>query len=677
MTHARVRGAGLRYDRSVLGQRQSWSVVHRGLEYPGEIVVVEAVDPDLGLPLANDLSFRVVFYTVPRRIPVAQLRDPRIAIAVPRRSADPASESLSREVDSIRETSVRYMAGTDSESSALRTTMAERADSLMAELARRQTLNYSQGRIYTQAGVTVRPADRFDANGMDTWVQRIVERVLADTFPTLPFEWADFPSTLTADKIDAVFRGLFQGDPAAAETAAAFAPALGLSSPDAPTVFDGGDCSALGAIEDALASEGGEMDAQSLIGLLCRGHGLNRDLAYLYVLAFVRRSHAGVGVSGNSLRSPLDETLPGEWVTSDILADLHFPTFLADHLGAVRARPPLTWNLALPYATLMADGLEAAEGEAEIATQEGRLLSALGEMGGRMEQSRQDIEALAHVLDGDADVERADLDKLQVLCTSTGYLGFYAVAVESFASPSGLRRALDMRERLDRLSSVVLSITEALTYLTEMTTGKEHPELAIRKDSVMGRIGMDSLLADPSLWGSVEDSFRQLRGDYASAYVSHHARYHDESVELLAMLERLGPQVEALASFNGVPELGGPFHADVPERYRSIQPSLLTCALSGDEVSLDEAPVCGSCQLRLTTDIPRREAGSLVRDIEHGMREYNRRLGSKGVRMILSHPNKEQLEKLLDLARVSDLSTLANVLDAEVVEFLRGFVRED
>ena len=207
MTYATEQEAGLRYDPEVLGRRQPWSVVHRGLEYPGEVVVAEVVDPDLDLPLGNKLGFRVVFYTVPRRIPIMQLHDPRIAMVVPRRSTDPTSEGLTREVDSIRETSVRYMAGTDSESAAVRETMAERADSLMSELAHRQTLNYSEGRIYTQAGVTVRPADRFTGDSMGTWVQRIVEGVMADAFPTLPFRYAEFPSTLTSGNMEAVCRG--------------------------------------------------------------------------------------------------------------------------------------------------------------------------------------------------------------------------------------------------------------------------------------------------------------------------------------------------------------------------------------------------------------------------------------------------------------------------------------
>ena len=57
------------------------------------------------------------------------------------------------------------------------------------------------------------------------------------------------------------------------------------------------------------------------------------------------------------------------------------------------------------------------------------------------------------------------------------------------------------------------------------------------------------------------------------------------------------------------------------------------------------------------------------------MREYNRRLGSYGVRQILAHPSKEQLDKFINLVQVADPSALANVLDDEVVEFLRQFMR--
>jgi hypothetical protein len=73
-------------------------------------------------------------------------------------------------------------------------------------------------------------------------------------------------------------------------------PAIGSSSPGSPTVFDGGNCQVIGIIERELASWGGAMGAEDILGLLCRDHGLNRALATLYLLAFVRHSRAGLSL---------------------------------------------------------------------------------------------------------------------------------------------------------------------------------------------------------------------------------------------------------------------------------------------------------------------------------------------------------------------------------------------
>jgi hypothetical protein len=344
-------------------------------------------------------------------------------------------------------------------------------------------------------------------------------------------------------------------------------------------------------------------------------------------------------------------------------------------LGTLQARQPLTWNVALPYATLVADGLDMAGDEAQIADQEDRLVKALGEMRERIERARRDVNALASDLGDGVDDPLSELDSLLLMCSATGYRSFYTVAAESFASPSGLGRALDLHTRLETLATMVSPISSANAYLIEMTFGRPHQELAVRRDTVAAMIGLDSLLANPSLWRSVEESFRRLVRDYSSTYVSHHARYHQESIELLTMLERLATQVDALSAFDRVPEFGGPLGTDAPEHYRELVSGLRTCPLSADRVSVADAPSCSSCGLRLDEEIPRREAASVVRDIEGGMREYNRRLSSEGVRLVLAHPDREHLDKLLDLARLGDLSSLANVLDADVMEFLRGFVR--
>ena len=323
----------------------------------------------------------------------------------------------------------------------------------------------------------------------------------------------------------------------------------------------------------------------------------------------------------------------------------------------------------------MAEGLKPSQDSSEIAEQERRLLDALDEASRRLEGSREAIGALAHAVQGDAGSVLDTLGMLQVLCSATGYRGFYTVAVESFGGLSGLSQALDLYSRLEQLAAVAPDITRARMYLDEMSLGREHQDLAMKRDAVAARIGLDSLIADPSLWGSLADGFKQLRREYAIAYQSHHARYHQEAVEAIARLDGLKKQVEALARFNDVPEFDGPLGADLPGRFRELLVSIRTCAASEEEMPLDSAPQCQECHLPLSESVPHLEAGLVLKGTESAMREYNRRLSSEGVRRILAQPTKDQLDKLISLGQISDLTALANVLDEEVVDFLRGFMR--
>lgn len=58
------------------------------------------------------------------------------------------------------------------------------------------------------------------------------------------------------------------------------------------------------------------------------------------------------------------------------------------------------------------------------------------------------------------------------------------------------------------------------------------------------------------------------------------------------------------------------------------------------------------------------------------MCEYNRRLSSNLVHRVLANPSKEHLDKLMDVIQLGNLSSLSNVLDEEVLEFLRSLVSQ-
>jgi len=111
----------------------------------------------------------------------------------------------------------------------------------MAEIARQQAQNYSQGRIYIRDKVLMRPSWAFGGENVGSWVDNIVAHLLEAEFPSLPFDHTMLPGTLTHETAEAVFRGIVQGDPAAVEVASAYGPPLGLSSSARPDVFDPSD----------------------------------------------------------------------------------------------------------------------------------------------------------------------------------------------------------------------------------------------------------------------------------------------------------------------------------------------------------------------------------------------------------------------------------------------------
>ena len=669
-------GSELRLDGQLLGEVRPWAVSHRGLEYPGEVIVSEKVNPAWGEPLEGDVCFRVVFYTVPRRIPAGQIRDPRIAMVVPRRSADPAQQRLGREIQAIRESKERYVAGPDAASRAMRTSMDEQEGSLLREVARREALSYAQGRVYTHAGPIIQPAEIFADAAAGSWVGILVDAVFPHAYPHVPFDFQVFPEPLTFDVGEAIFRGFFQGHETSVGTASIFGPALGLTQQEAPAVFDPGGSAMLDIIKEELESSGGELSAQDLLIMLGRDHGLNRTLAALYLLSFVRQARAEVELAPNhDVELVMGGPFRSDRISWHLLQEIRFTRSAVNQLGVLRAKPALSWNAILPYAGLLVEGLSLTLDARQIAEQEGRLTDALDEMGRGLEGLRGEMRVMATDLGQEAGGALSALDRLQVLCAAAGFRGFHTVAVDSFGGPSGLAAAVDLYERVEKLAELAPNISRERLYMDEMTFSRGHQELALKRDSIVARMGLDSLIGNPSLWDAVAQGSRQLRREYAAVYRAHHSSYHDEAAELAARLEGLRPQVEALARFNEVDEFGGPLAEDVPDRFFDLMGAVRTCPAIENGISLEDSPICSKCLLPLNEDVPRRHASLVMGDLQRAVSEYNRRLSSEGVRRVRAHPSREQLDKFINLVQVSDLSALANVLDDDVLEFLRRFVR--
>ena len=231
----------LRFDLESVGRPQPWIVHHRGLEYRGEVIVSDEVGPSWGEPLEDGVSFRVVFFMVPRRIPRGRIQDRRIGMAVPVRPPPRDASSIQRR------------------------TMENRERQLLGQFARSYKSVYIQGRIYSHEEVTVRPRDVFAEDMPESWADAMAAELLLQAFPSLPLDYGEFPHVLTSGSAADVYDGLFKRKTSAVETAADFAPGLGLALPENPDVFDASDCAVVSMMHRDLRSGGGVLPAQDLL----------------------------------------------------------------------------------------------------------------------------------------------------------------------------------------------------------------------------------------------------------------------------------------------------------------------------------------------------------------------------------------------------------------------------
>ncbi len=100
---------GLSFDSTSVGVPQPCAVTCRRVEYAGEVIIAETLNPEWLLPLEGGLDFRVVLFTVPRRMRHRTVEDPRTALVVPTRVPGQADQ-LGTELRAIREASARYVA---------------------------------------------------------------------------------------------------------------------------------------------------------------------------------------------------------------------------------------------------------------------------------------------------------------------------------------------------------------------------------------------------------------------------------------------------------------------------------------------------------------------------------------------------------------------------------------
>ncbi|MDP6715373.1 MAG: hypothetical protein QF368_12190 [SAR202 cluster bacterium] len=659
------------FSQDFLDVSQVWNVEWRGLIHTGEVIVREQLHPEDFQPLSGETSFRVIFTNKglkPRERP----DDARIALAVPRFRFDAVAETerlasgLSPPPTSNRrDPQMRRVFSTEraSQQAALRTRIVE---------------SYAQGRLYRQGQSRQSGREFFAAGSIEQCVTDLATLMLSDAFPTPVYNHADFPRTLTDRDVSMLFSGLIQGDRNATDTIKAFGPGLGVVADDGSD-FDASHCHVHTVMEQELDSRSGQMQASDLVHALVHGHGLNHTLALFYLLAFMRQARAEVALNvDHRVTISGNQQFEGDRLTGGLVGSITFSKALIDAFDTVTLEPSPTWESALPYLNALESALESDKPTFSGVGEAGQPLRQVVQLREEIQRTRLALEGFKTIFPGSATVAEQALVDLEALSASAGYgsdyLGFYNTAEARFHTAAALTDSLEAFKRARRLGQLVEAITQAKTYLDRMSFGSVNQNLALERDALITRMAPTSLEPNPSLWSAIEVNLRTLRQRYALAYQTHHDQYHRQAAALRNEIERREVRVNALAQLIQVPELGEAVGVQVPSQFEDLALSVRSCSLETD-LDLESAPCCHECTLPLDESAPERLAQEVFGAMDASTREYNRRLSVHATRQILADSSSQQMDTLIRLIQVADPSCLENVLDDDVITFLKGFMK--
>jgi hypothetical protein len=242
------------------------------------------------------------------------------------------------------------------------------------------------------------------------------------------------------------------------------------------------------------------------------------------------------------------------------------------------------------------------------------------------------------------------------------------------ASPAALAEEIaSVRCLLDDQRSAE-QLAAMQSYLEQAAAGDAHAELAVERAFVREQLSFVTLLHERHRFESLRATFETFRQEYAGAYARHHAAYWQAIARVRASLDDAQAAARALARLNSLRGLGRPVGQPALAAYERLR-DMTACAGEALKASLREQPRCPECGITLEDAAPVQETTRALRDLHGALATQQSRLASEAVRRILARGG-ERLDLFLQIVQASDTAGLAQVLDDELLVFLRDLLAE-
>ena len=172
-------------------------------------------------------------------------------------------------------------------------------------------------------------------------------------------------------------------------------------------------------------------------------------------------------------------------------------------------------------------------------------------------------------------------------------------------------------------------------------------------------------------WSAIARDAAAFKVRYAQAYREHHQQFHDELAGFQSTLTTAKKKSAALGLLNTIVELGPPDGAGLGDDLAALDMGPEPCSQQESGLELSNEPHCPECQITLPQNVPSAELARLAPQVDMALggktREPSRRLVEKA----LAGRTDERWLEFLQIVQASELSSLANTLDKDLVSFIK------
>jgi hypothetical protein len=366
--------------------------------------------------------------------------------------------------------------------------------------------------------------------------------------------------------------------------------------------------------------------------------------------------------SGQLLANPPLEISP---------ADIFSPRETAPRLGLL-AQALLTQRAAQPYLDALAVAV-AAPADAAASAGLADLLPALGQA---LAEAREKAPQCQDLL---ADVPRmaSAPESLASLSEATTTAAFAETACRLYCNASDLAEDIYLCRALAENPDDASKMAYMRCYLMDAVVSESEPELAIDRTLALEELSFATLVAEPHRWAAMRAAFERFRQRYQCAYLKHHHQYCETLLTVHAQLLDLVPHAQALRRLNTLRELGPPLGEEALAEYEDIPQRVSPCTLCPSlERELAELPRCPVCNISMNDEPPWEDMQRVRHRLERALNQQLQRLSSKAVSQILATSGEARVEQFVQLVQASQARSLADVLDDDLLGFLRRLLAE-